>query len=228
MSKPLILLIDDDPSVLAAYQRNLRRQFRLVTARSGPEAIDVLQLEIPDAVVSDLHMPEMNGITLLTEVRRTAPKALRILLTGEPDLSYAVKAINTGEVFRFLVKPCPSEAIIATIDEGLSRRRSPDIATEVAEAVGGPDFSLSAHASNRSQQRAIPPIVIEWLMRFGAQRWSRGASVYEFDNDSRRRLRRHIGQRLFASIDHWLDAYTVVGDEQRVVTVGWRQRKRHR
>ena len=228
MSKPLILLTDDDPAALAAYKRQLRRHFRLMTAGSGREAIDVIQSEMPDAVVSDLHMPEMNGITLLTEVRRVAPKALRILLTGQPDLSNAIDAINSGEVFRFLTKPCSSKAIIATIDEGLDRCRPSDTAVGIADLVSASDLALSAHASSRAQQRAIPPIVIEWLMRFGAQRWSRGAAVYEFDKDSRRRLRRHVGQRLFSAIEHWLDAYTVVGDGRQVVTVGWRQQRRFR
>ncbi len=228
MSKPLILLTDDDAATLAAYRRHLRRHFRLITASSGREAIDVMQSEMPDAVVSDLHMPELNGIGLLAEVRRIAPKALRILLTGEPDLTYAIEAINTGEVFRFLVKPCSSEAMIATIEDGLARCRPSDTASGVAGFFAESDLALTAHASSRIQQRAIPPIIIEWLMRFGAQRWSRGAAVYEFDKDSRRRLRRHIGQRLFASVEHWLDAYTVVGDRRQVVTVGWRQQRRHR
>jgi DNA-binding NtrC family response regulator len=137
MSKPLILLIDDDPATLAGYSRHLRRHFRLITAGSGREAIDVMQSELPDVVVSDLHMPQMNGVTLLTEVRRLAPKALRILLTGQPDLAYAIEAINSGEVFRFLVKPCSSKGIIATIDDGLGRRRSSDVTTGVADYVGG-------------------------------------------------------------------------------------------
>ena len=228
MSKPLILLIDDDAATLAAYRRHLRRHFRLITAGSGREALNVMQSEMPDVVISDLHMPELNGIALFTEVRRIAPNALRILLTGDPDLSYAIEAINSGEVFRFLVKPCSSKAIIATIDEGLGRRQSSAAASGVADFVPSTDLDLSIHASNRAQQRSIPPIVIEWLMRFGTQRWSRGASVYEFDKDGRRRLRRHVGQRLFASVEHWLDAYTVVGSGRRVVTVGWRQARPNR
>ncbi len=228
MSKPLILLTDDDPAVLAAYRRHLRRPFRLVTAGSGREAIDIMQSEMPDAVVSDLHMPMMNGITLLSEVRRMAPKAVRILLTGQPDLSHTIDAINTGEVFRLLVKPCSSDKIVAAIDDGLGRHPLPSAAGMLGDLESETDLALTMHASKRVQQRAIPPIVIEWLVRFGAQRWSRGASVYEFNKDSRRRLRRHIGQRLFASVEQWLDAYAVVGGEQQVVTAGWRHQRRHR
>ncbi len=228
MSKPLILLTDDDPAILAAYRRHLRRHFRLVTAGSGREAIDILQSEMPDAVVSDLQMPEMNGISLLTEVRRLAPKALRILLTGHPDLTHAIEAINTSEVFRLLTKPCSSDMIVATIDDGLARRPTPHAAGMMGDLATNTAFALTTHASKRVQQRAIPPVMIEWLMRFGVQRWSRGASVYEFDKDSRRRLRRHLGQRLFASVEQWLGAYIVVGGEQQMVTAGWRQRRRHR
>jgi|GEM_PF-3958200 len=228
MSKPLVLLTDDDQATLAAYRRRLRRHFRLVMANGAEEAIDIMRSEIPDVVISDLHMPVMNGVSLLTEVRRTVPKAVRILITGQPDVSHIINAVNTGEIFRLLVKPCPSDAIIAAIDEGLGRHRSSDMPGKLDVMVSEPDLGLTVHASKRAQQRAIPPIIIEWLTRFGTQCWSRGASVYAFDKEGRRRLRRHIGQRLFASIEHWLDAYVVVGGEQQVVTVGWRQQKRHR
>ena len=228
MSKPLILLTDDDPAILAVYRRRLRRHFRLATAGSGQEAMDIMQAEMPDAVVSDLQMPVMNGISLLTEVRRLAPKAVRILLTGHPDLTHAIQAINTSEVFRLLTKPCSSDMIVATIDEGLGRRPSPRAAGVMGGLDTTSDFALTAHASKRVQQRAIPPVMIEWLMQFGVQRWSRGASVYEFDKDSRRRLRRHLGQRLFASVEQWLGAYIVIGSEQKVITAGWRQGRRHR
>jgi ActR/RegA family two-component response regulator len=227
ISKPLILLTDDDHATLAAYKRRLRRHFRLATASSAEDAIGIMQSELPDAVISDLHMPVMNGVSLLTEVRRMAPKAVRILLTGQPDVPHMINAINTGEIFRLLVKPCASDDIISAIDEGLGRHQPAELPSGLSAVLPEQELALTEHASKRAQQRAIPPIVVEWLMRFGAQRWSRGASVYEFDKEGRRRLRRHLGQRLFASIEPWLDAYAVVGGERRVVTVGWRQEKRH-
>jgi response regulator RpfG family c-di-GMP phosphodiesterase len=225
-SKPLILLTDDDHSALAAYKRRLRRHFRLATASSAQDAIGIMQAELPDAVVSDLHMPEMNGVSLLTEVRRMAPKAVRILITGQPDVPHMVNAINTGEIFRLLVKPCASDDIVAAIDEGLGRHQPSDMTSGFSPAPSEAELALTAHASKRAQQRAIPPIVVEWLMRFGSQSWSRGASVYMFEKESRRRLRSHLGQRLFTSIEPWLDAYAVVGGGRKVVTVGWRQEKR--
>jgi hypothetical protein len=120
-----------------------------------------------------------------------------------------------------------SDAMIAAIDDGLRRQRMQEPLAGQGATVHHPEFGLSQHASKRVQQRAIPPIVIEWLTRFGVQKWSRGASIYAFDKEGRRRLRQHIGQRLFGSIEHWLDAYVVVGGGQQVVTVGWRQQKRH-
>lgn len=223
MAQPLVLLTDDDRATLAAYERRLRRHFRLILAKSGQEAINILQTEVPDVVVSDLHMPEMNGMTLLTEVRSQAPSTLRILLTGDPSLSSAIDAINTGEVFRLLLKPCPSEAMIAAIDEGLGRKAKAERPDDPGELTDQPELMLTTHARRRLQNRAIPPIVVDWLMRFGCRRWSRGAAVYEFDKESRRRLRRHVGQRLFGAIEPFLDAYVVVGGEQKIVTVGWRQ-----
>lgn len=223
MALPLVLLTDDDRATLAAYERRLRRHFRLVLAKSGREAIDIIQSEVPDAIVSDLHMPEMNGMALLTQVRQHAPSTLRILLTGQPDLASAIDAINTGEVFRLLVKPCSSEAIITAIDEGLGRKARAGRPDDPKPPSDEADLAFTTHALQRLKNRAIPPIIVDWLMRFGCRRWSRGAAVYEFDKESRRRLRRHVGQRFYTAIEQFLDAYVVVGGEQKVVTVGWRQ-----
>lgn len=229
MTVPLVLLTDDDKATLVAYKRHLRQHFRLALASSGQEALHIIQAETPDVVISDLHMPMMNGMALLTEARRLAPTALRILLTGKPDLPNAIEAINTGEVFRLLTKPCPSKAIVAAIDDGLARRAASASPNCTGGMSGEPEPPFTDHAMQRAHQRAIPPIVVDWLTQYGSLRWSRGAAVYEFDKEGKRRLRRYIGQRFFASVEHFLDAYVVVGGQDRIVTVGWRQqRRKHR
>ena len=74
-------------------------------------------------VVSDLQMPEMNGIDFLKAVRERSPDTTRILLTGNADLSSAVSAVNEGNIFRFLTKPCPNEVLIQAVSAGVEQHR---------------------------------------------------------------------------------------------------------
>jgi len=97
-----ILCVDDEPNVLQAFERQLRREFDLQTAL-GPElGLQALAANGPFAVVvSDLRMPGMNGIEFLTHVRQTAPDTVRVMLTGDADLGATIKAVNEGRIFQF-------------------------------------------------------------------------------------------------------------------------------
>jgi len=111
-----ILLVDDEPNVLAAFQRNLRQRFALDTAQSGAEALRKIEQHGPYAViVADMQMPEMNGLELLVQVQARHPDTVRIMLTGNADQKTAVEAVNRGQVFRFLNKPCPVELLAQTL-----------------------------------------------------------------------------------------------------------------
>ncbi|SRR5579883_107575 len=107
--KPRILFVDDDPDLLAAIVRNLRSEhFEVATASSGADAIEMLRAQGPFAViVSDLRMPYMDGVELLRAARTLSPDTVRVLFTGQPDMERAIAAVNQGEIFRFLTKPCP-------------------------------------------------------------------------------------------------------------------------
>lgn len=116
-----ILLVDDDPNILAALQRQLRKQFDLLTAASVREALSLLgaQKETIGVVVADMNMPEMNGIKFLQIVRDQAPAVSRIMLTGNADQHTAIEAINDGAIFRFLTKPCPPDRMAQALEAGL-------------------------------------------------------------------------------------------------------------
>ncbi len=77
--------------------------------KNGPYAV----------VVSDFRMPVMDGIKFLIQVKETAPETVRMMLTGNTDLPTAIDAINQGQIFRFLTKPCSGELLIQTLDAGL-------------------------------------------------------------------------------------------------------------
>jgi response regulator RpfG family c-di-GMP phosphodiesterase len=118
------LLVDDEPGVLDVLSRYLRLRYVVAAAHRGREALALIEREAPFAViVSDMRMPEMNGAEFLAQARRLAPDAVRILLTGESDLASAITAVNQGEIFRFLQKPCVPELLEASISAAAERHR---------------------------------------------------------------------------------------------------------
>ncbi len=120
MEKNKILFVDDEPNVLNAYRRQFRKVFTIATAPGGPEGLALLKEEGPFAVVvSDLKMPGMSGIQFLTKVKEQSPDTVRMMLTGYADLQTAIEAVNEGNIFRFLTKPCPPDKLAAAIKEGL-------------------------------------------------------------------------------------------------------------
>src|SRR3954451_19706844 len=116
-----VLLVDDEPAVVAALTRHLRRRFDVVIATGGREALAVVDAtaEPFDVVVSDLRMPGMTGIDVLSQVRARSPRTARILLTGHADVDSAVEAVNRAGLFRFLIKPCPPEELVGVLEEAV-------------------------------------------------------------------------------------------------------------
>lgn len=105
--KPRILLVDDEPNVLSALARQLHPLYQVSLTPSPEEGLLLLEREGPFAVVlSDMRMPKMDGATFLKHVRERSPDTIRLLLTGHADLESAIAAVNEGQVFRFLTKPC--------------------------------------------------------------------------------------------------------------------------
>lgn len=117
-----VLLVDDEPNVLAGYKRQLRKDFNMDTAGGGQEALDKLDPAKPYAiVVSDMRMPGMDGVQLLAEVRRRAPETVRMMLTGNADLQTCITAVNEGNIFRFLTKPCQNEDLAKALNDGIDQ-----------------------------------------------------------------------------------------------------------
>jgi response regulator RpfG family c-di-GMP phosphodiesterase len=117
-----ILFVDDDPNVLSAMQRTLRKRFVIEVASGGNEAIEILKAKGPFAViVADMTMPVMNGVELLEAVSVLSPDTVRIMLTGNADQHTAAEAVNRGAIFRFLAKPCVPEILLAALDTALKQ-----------------------------------------------------------------------------------------------------------
>jgi two-component system, probable response regulator PhcQ len=117
-----VLVVDDEPSIVAALRRTLRgRGYRIFGVTSPAEALEVLAAEPVDLVISDIDMPEMSGLDLVARVRREQPAVVRVLLTGRGTLDAALRAINDGEVHRFLTKPWDDDELREIVAQALVR-----------------------------------------------------------------------------------------------------------
>lgn len=135
MEKPIIFAVDDEPSVLAAVARDLRRQYgadyEIARAASGAEALDTLrELKLANRVVSlllvDQRMPEMTGVALLAQALELYPDAKRVLLTAYADTDAAIRAINEVRLDHYLMKPWhpPEELLYPVLDDLLDDWRA--------------------------------------------------------------------------------------------------------
>lgn len=112
-----ILFVDDEPNILSAFQRQLHKQFKIDTAAGPALGLEALKnWRDYSVVVADMQMPEMNGVDFLIRVKCMAPDLVLMMLTGNADQATAVKAINRGNIFRFLNKPCPHEELVSAIE----------------------------------------------------------------------------------------------------------------
>jgi response regulator RpfG family c-di-GMP phosphodiesterase len=118
-----ILFVDDDIRVVSALQRRLYKTYQVEVAGCAAEALEAIAGSTYAVVVSDLQMPHMNGIEFLSRVKELSPDTVRILLTGQADLETAIAAVNEGNLFRFLTKPCPEELLTRTLDAALEQHR---------------------------------------------------------------------------------------------------------
>lgn len=119
-----ILFVDDESNVLQSLRRQLRKQYEVVTAESGEEALELIDEKGPFAVVvSDMRMPLMDGVELLQEFEKRSPDTVRLMLTGNADQVTAVAAVNDGRIFRFLNKPCGGKQLTTALDASLEQYR---------------------------------------------------------------------------------------------------------
>jgi response regulator RpfG family c-di-GMP phosphodiesterase len=117
-----ILFVDDDPDTLDGYKRALSREFAIDIADGAANGLAAVDENGPySVVISDMRMPLMTGVEFLSQIRLRAADTVRMLLTN--DTNSAIEAINQGNVFRFLTKPCKPEALANAIRAGITQYR---------------------------------------------------------------------------------------------------------
>jgi len=125
MNEERILLVDDEQRILAALKARLQDEYKIDTASSAEEGLAMLKETGEYAlVISDLHMPTMDGIAFLKKVAESSPKTVRILLTGYVDIPSATRAVSENGLFRYLTKPCSQETVEQTLQGALRKFRS--------------------------------------------------------------------------------------------------------
>src|SRR5947209_4244584 len=115
--KHTLLVVDDEPDVCDSVHDLLRREFRVLKAKSADEGIRLLKEHEIHIIMTDQRMPQITGVEFLTKIRLGHPQAVRMLFTGYADLEAVIAAINQGHIFQFLKKPWRPEELIAAVRE---------------------------------------------------------------------------------------------------------------
>ncbi|BAQ76565.1 response regulator/HD domain-containing protein [Pseudomonas sp. Os17] len=122
---PGVLLVDSQDTILQRLHQLLSaHDYRLFLAHDAGEALQVMAREEVDLVISAAHLPQVDGATLLARMHQDYPATTRILLTGDPDLKLIAKAINEGEIYRYLSKPWDDQELLLTLRQALDHQHS--------------------------------------------------------------------------------------------------------
>ncbi|MCM2281913.1 MAG: response regulator, partial [Bdellovibrionaceae bacterium] len=119
--KHTILCVDDESDNVDALERLFRRQYRVLKATSGREALDLLARNQVTVIISDQRMPNMSGVEFLAESIQSHPMAIRILLTGYTDIESVIAAINSGQVYRYVTKPWDPVDLSNAVEKAVER-----------------------------------------------------------------------------------------------------------
>ncbi|HEX3123236.1 MAG TPA: EAL domain-containing protein, partial [Rhodanobacteraceae bacterium] len=119
-----LLLVDDEQSILSALTRVMRRDgYRILTATTGREGLELLALNHVQVIISDQRMPGMSGTEFLNAVKQLYPDTMRIILSGYTDLEVVTDSVNRGAVFKFLTKPWDDKLLLDQVRDAFRRYR---------------------------------------------------------------------------------------------------------
>jgi len=166
--KASILLVDDEPNVLAALQRALRvplRDLARIEAFSDTQqALARVREHAFDVVVSDFRMPQQDGVSFLGEVRAVQPGAVRMIVSGSADVSTLIRAVNDAQVFRYILKPWEDADLVRSLRLALDRARAGREDAQLADAMRVQKGQLPAQEAERRRLEAQEPGLthVEW------------------------------------------------------------------
>ena len=220
-----ILFVDDEPAVLEGYRRLLHKDFQVDTAVGAGDGLAAIAATRDDpysVVVSDIRMPEMNGVEFLSRVRIASPDTVRMALTGHADIQTAIDAVNEGSIFRFLTKPCDKIVLAKALTAGIVQYRlvvaekellektlsaSIHVLTEVLSLVNPAAFSRATRI-RRYVQHAAHKLQLEAAWRFEVAAMMSQLGCVTLDMDTIEAV--YAGSRLSAEEQARFDAHPSV------------------
>lgn len=164
-----LLLVDDEENILSSLKRLLRRDgYRILSATSGAEGLQLLASHDVDVIVSDQRMPQMTGVEFLRKAREICPDTVRIVLSGYTELQSIIDAVNEGAVYKFLTKPWDDDQLRGHIRQATRQKRLADenleLTTELAAAnaaLAESNRDLEVLLAQNSEKLATDETVIE-------------------------------------------------------------------
>lgn len=175
---PTILCVDDEPNILSALRRAIVSfGYRVVTANSGPDGLQLLQKDPAEIVISDMRMPGMDGVSFLEYVSVRWPDTTRILLTGYSSLEATVDAINRGRVFSYIAKPWDDEDLQITIRQAFHHHEAMAENRRLANQVREQQLQLDDKDREIERLRRMNPELMD------VERDAAGAISIEGDED---------------------------------------------
>ena len=148
-----IMIVDDEPANLRLLERLFRRDYKVISASSGEEALKLLNQHDIALLITDQRMPTMTGIELLKRTVSLRPHMVRIILTGYTDVSALVEAINCGHVYKYVAKPWDNQELRLTVERALEHYETNRSRHELEQANNR--LSIRLHDMTRGMVRAI-------------------------------------------------------------------------
>jgi diguanylate cyclase (GGDEF)-like protein len=147
-----LLIVDDEPYILATLGEFLRQDFEVLTADSGEAAQQIFARRSVDLILTDQKMPRMSGVHLLEWVRECSPRTIRLLMSGFADLEDAVEAINRGKVYRYLFKPWRGDELVQILREAARTFNLERDNEQLLHQLRQLNLELEQHVQERTQK----------------------------------------------------------------------------
>ena len=235
-----VLVVDDEEMLLLAYKEMIEGAgYRVVTAPSAVDALTLLGKETFALVLTDQNMPTLNGLEFLAEVKQVQPDTTRVLMTGMLELSTVIEAINQGEIYRFVVKPCLREELLVTVKNAVQRydlirqnallqqttqamncemaELNQSLANQVArEAEQNHQLADLNQALEQNLQRSVE-LCLKTMQTFYPSLGVQAKRVYELCHAMAEGLELPTHQRQILEISAWLHDVGLVGVPRRLI-----------
>jgi len=144
MQKPKILVIDDELSILKSIKRVLRNTDCELEIMLDPvKAQSLIEDEKFDIILTDYHMPKLDGVSILTRCKHLHPESMRILMSGKADFDTLSDAINEAGIYRFIAKPFDNYELLFALDQAIENKALHDENTRLAKIINEQKSKLS-------------------------------------------------------------------------------------